>query len=44
VEQACTWLRRAIQMSDEKMEMARTDSDFDSIRDTQEFQGLVKTL
>ena len=41
VGQACTWLGRAIQMSSENIEMARTDTDFDSIRDTPEFQALL---
>ena len=41
VGQACTWLRRAIQMSSENIERARTDTDFDSIRDTPEFQALL---
>jgi hypothetical protein len=29
-------------MSSEYIEMARTDSDFDSIRDTLEFQAVLK--
>jgi hypothetical protein len=41
VGQACTWLRRAIQMSGEYVEMARTGTNFDSIRDTPEFQALL---
>ena len=42
VEQACTWLRKAIAMSDKNIGMAQTDSDFDTIRDTPEFQALMQ--
>lgn len=42
VELSCTWLRRAIQMDLNYLEMARTDTDFDSIRDEPEFQTLLK--
>ena len=38
VAEACYWLEKAIQMSAKYIEMARTDSDFDSIRDRLEFQ------
>ncbi len=43
LEQACEWLHRAICMDAKYVEMARTDSDFDSIRNTEEFQALLKS-
>jgi tetratricopeptide (TPR) repeat protein len=42
VQQACIWLRKAIAMSDEYVNMLQTDSDFDAIRDTPEFQALMQ--
>jgi tetratricopeptide (TPR) repeat protein len=41
-EQACTWLRKAIAMSDEYIGKAQTDSDFDAIRNSPEFQALMQ--
>jgi hypothetical protein len=42
IEHACIWLRRAIQMSSKYLDMTRTDSDFDAIRNTQESQALLR--
>jgi tetratricopeptide (TPR) repeat protein len=42
VTQACVWLRKAIVMSDKYIGMAQTDTDFDAIRDTPEFQALMQ--
>jgi hypothetical protein len=39
--QACVWLRRAIGMTNRYAQMARTDSDFDGIRATAEFEALM---
>lgn len=41
VDEACSWLRRAIKMSSENIELATTDTDFDPIRDTPEFKSLM---
>ena len=40
-EQACAWLERAIALDEAYREKARTDSDFDPIRDEPCFQALV---
>lgn len=43
IELACVWLRRAILMDPMRfLEGARTDTDFDSIRNISEFQSLIK--
>ena len=42
VEQSCIWLRRAIDMDKKYVEMARTDTDFDPIRETAEFKALME--
>ena len=41
VEDACTWLQKAIARDEKYRQMARTDSDFDSIRAVPCFQALV---
>lgn len=42
VESACIWLHRAIQLDQKCLEDGRTDPDFDLIRDTPEFQAVLK--
>lgn len=41
VEKACFWLQQAIQISAKNIELAKTDTDFDSIRNTVEFKILL---
>jgi tetratricopeptide (TPR) repeat protein len=41
-EQSCYWLRKALKLSNQWLDVARTNSDFDSIRDTPEFQALLQ--
>ncbi|MEW5873064.1 MAG: tetratricopeptide repeat protein, partial [Chloroflexota bacterium] len=43
VPQACRWLRLAIQMDGETLDLARTDADFDAIRNTPEFQAVLSS-
>ena len=38
---ACNWLRRAIQISPENLELIKTDTDFNSIRYTPEYKALL---
>ena len=42
VDPACTWLRKAIQMDIVNLDKAYTDREFDLIRDTPEFQAVLK--
>jgi tetratricopeptide (TPR) repeat protein len=41
VEQACEWLEKAINLDEKLRQNARTDRDFDAIRDAPAFQALV---
>jgi hypothetical protein len=39
---ACEWLGKAIALDEEYRQMARGDSDFDGIRETEEFRSLIE--
>ncbi|BAZ70092.1 TPR repeat-containing protein [Fischerella sp. NIES-4106] len=42
IEQAIEYLREAINLNPEYREMAKTDSDFDGIREDERFQELIQ--
>jgi len=40
-EEACEWLRKAIDLDEKYREMARDDEDFDALREHEGFRALL---
>jgi hypothetical protein len=41
---ACHWLRRTLSLDKHYVKTSRNDPDFDAIRDSQEFQAVLKEI